>query len=140
MGTEGKTCEDRIANAMEGRLKQFIPQVEQWSADECTRYLGDEGRCVTATEIGDLRDEVLQMVQERATESLLAVDKRITYRLCISCGGPADFFELNWDPEAACWTSGSYIFQDWFDGASRPLSVDQVERLAEVFGLYPDLE
>lgn len=134
------SCEDRVAEELEGRLKQFLPDVEDWSAEECAKYLADDRTDTGAVDVEDLRQEVLQLVQERAAESVLSVDKHITYRLALSWGGPADYFEFNWDPDSKSWISGRYIFQDWFDGADRPLTTGQVEQLAELFGIYPNIE
>lgn len=73
------SCEDRVAEELEGRLKQFLPDVENWSAEECAKYLADDRRETDAVHVEDLRQEVLHRVQERAAESVLSVDKHITY-------------------------------------------------------------
>lgn len=91
-------------------------------------------------------DEALEMTlreirenPDEATENLLSVEKTITFTLCLSWGGPADYFELDWDPEAKSWTGGRYLFQDWFDGASRNIVADLAEEVADIFGIYPDV-
>lgn len=131
------TCEERIAGELKDRLEQFLPDVQSWSVLKCARYLKAEGRQVERADLEELRDQVRELVQERASESVLSVARRVTYRICLSWGGPADYFELDWDPDSGVWTGGRYLFQDWFDGASRPLTTDQVEELAELFGIYP---
>lgn len=76
----------------------------------------------------------------RRPKLVLSLDKHVTYRLCLSFGGPADYFEIDWDLGAKGWIGGRYVFQDWFDGATRPLTTEQIEQLAELFGIYPDME
>ena len=69
----------------------------------------------------------------------LSIDRSVvvvhTYKVCLSFGGPADFFELDWDGES--WSGGRYIYQDWGDGATRKINHEEAEELAEAFGIYP---
>jgi hypothetical protein len=69
---------------------------------------------------------------------VLSLEKITLFRLCLSWGGPVDYFELDWSESACSWTGGRYLFQDWFDGVERSLSANQTEELAGVFGIYPD--
>ena len=72
------------------------------------------------------------------------IEKITTYRVQLSGGGPADFFELDHDGDD--WRGGQYIYQDWGDRATRRIPGfygDQtgyheveVEELAEAFGIY----
>jgi len=75
---------------------------------------------------------------EEARENLLSIEKLTTFKLCLSFGGPADYFELDWSPEASAWVTGRYIFQDWFDGATRTISAETTEQVAEAYGIYPE--
>ena len=75
---------------------------------------------------------------EEAQETLLSVEKSLTFKLCLSWGGPADYFELDWCPESKAWIGARYLFKDWFDGASREMSVEVAEAIADLFGLYPE--
>jgi hypothetical protein len=133
-----KTCEERIEQELKSRLEQFLPDVQTWSRKECRKWLKLEGVEPSETEIQELRLRVQETIRERAGEQVLGLETISVFRLCLSWGGPADYFELNWSEMACCWTGGRYLFQDWFDGAERPLSADQAEQLAEVFGIYPD--
>ena len=93
--------------------------------------------------IGKELQKRLKDVQENpdeAREALLSVEQILTFKLCLSWGGPADYFELDWSPEAKAWSGGRYLYQDWFDGASRELSAEQAEELADLYGLYPEVE
>lgn len=68
----------------------------------------------------------------------LSIERVITYKACLSFGGPADFFELDWDGYS--WSGGRYIYQDWYDGATRKINGDEAKELADTFGIYPALE
>lgn len=74
----------------------------------------------------------------------LSIDRVVTYKVCLSFGGPADFFELDWDGAGSGgfegWIGGRYIYQDWGDGATRKIGYQEAEELAEAFGIYPDIE
>jgi hypothetical protein len=133
-----KTCEQRIDKEMKERFEQFFPGVDTWGALKCARYLKNEGRPIKTTDIDELRAEVLDRIREDAQESLLSTDRVTTYKLCLSYGGPADYFELDWSEQSKCWNGGRYIFQDWFDGATRSISSEQAEQLAEFYGIYPE--
>jgi hypothetical protein len=108
------------------------------SGQKCRKWLKAEGVAPAETGIEELRSEVLGLIRERAVEQVLGFEKITVFRLCLSWGGPADYFELDWSESACCWTGARYLFQDWFDGAERRLTTDQAEQLAEVFGIYPD--
>ena len=133
-----KTCDQRIDKQLKGRLEQYFPEVNTWSVLKCARYLKKEGRQLKTANVEELREEVLDRIREDASENLLSVEKVTTYKLCLSWGGPADYFELDWSEESKAWVGGRYIFQDWFDGADRSITPEQAEQLAELFGIYPD--
>jgi hypothetical protein len=133
-----KTCEQRIDRELAERLAEFLPDVNAWSIPQCKRYLKTEGRNAKATDPDELRSELRDVIQERAFESLLSVETIRSFRLCLSWGGPADYFEIDWSENQSEWIGGRYLFQDWFDGATRPLSQELAEQLAEVFCLMPD--
>jgi hypothetical protein len=139
MGTDNNTaaCERRIDQKLKDRLAEFFPDVTGWSLLKCARRLKEEGRALATPDVECAREEVLETIRQRAHEDLLSVDKTVTYRLCLSWGGPADYFELDWSPHNGEWRGGRYLFQDWFDGASRALTLEQVEQIAELFGIHP---
>ena len=133
-----KTCEQRIDERLRGRLEQFLPDINSWSRLRCARHLKAEGREIKTADIDELRSEVLDLIREQVCNDLLSVEKITTYKLCLSWGGPADFFELDWSDDSRAWVGGRYVFQDWFDGATRFITDCQAEELAELFGIYPD--
>jgi hypothetical protein len=133
-----KTCEQRIDQELKSRLEDLLPDVTTWSGARCARYLKREGRTPQTADVDELRQEVLDLIRERACEDLLSLEKITTYKLCLSWGGPADYFELDWSEDSRCWVGGRYVFQDWFDGADRQIPAEQVEQIAEVYGIYPE--
>lgn len=72
--------------------------------------------------------------REEFEESILCVDKRLTYRITLSTGGPADGFNLEVDPETHEIISAEYWYQDWFDGATRPITGDDLKAVEAIFG------
>jgi hypothetical protein len=134
-----KTCEERIDEGLKNRLEQFLPDVESWSKAKCRSWLKSEGQEITENGIQELRASVLEFSRERAGEQVLGLEKITTFRLCLSWGGPADYFELDWSGNQSAWTGGRYLFQDWFDGAERPLGEQTAAQLAELFGIDPEL-
>ena len=72
--------------------------------------------------------------REANYESVLGVEKKTVYRVCLSWGGPSSYVEIEYDSDGyVC--GGSYLFQDWFGGARRNLSTDTAEELANVLGI-----
>jgi len=132
------TCRERIDQELKERLEELLPDVSTWSVLECARYLKAEGHTLQTADVDELRQEAIELVRERACENLLSVDKVTTYQLCLSWGGPADSFELDWSEDSGCWIGGRYVFQDWFDGANRRISAEQAEQIADLFGICPE--
>lgn len=98
------SCEARIDAQLASRLED-IPDLV--TADRCQKCHDMEG-C----------DEHLTF------ENVLSVDKHIYYDVLLSTGGPEDFFRVFVDGEEI---SGiEYHFKDWFDGAVRRLTGDQL--------------
>ena len=135
-----KTCEQRIDEELKDRMEQLLPDVSTWSVLTCARYLKSEGQTLRTADLDALQSAARELLRERACESLLSVEKIKCYKLCLSWGGPADYFELDWSEDSDCWVGGRYIFQDWYDGANRSISAKSAEELAELFGIYPSDE
>tara|TARA_R100000963_G_C4546950_1_gene41564 strand:+ start:137 stop:478 length:342 start_codon:yes stop_codon:yes gene_type:complete len=109
--TERKTCEQLVDQELKDRLEQIRKSAGLDPDDE------DSEDCYFEP---------------------LSIDRVTTYKVCLSFGGPADFFELDWDGEG--WIGGRYIYQGWFDGATRKITDEEAEEIAEAFGIYPNLE
>jgi hypothetical protein len=135
-----KTCEQRIDEKLRNRLDELLPDVSDWSVLQCARHLKSDGHEIKTADVDLLRSEVADLIRERACESVLSIERLTTYKVCLSWGGPADYFELDWSRDSNAWVGGRYLFQDWFDGANRSISEDVVEQLAELFGIYPESE
>jgi hypothetical protein len=133
-----KTCEQRIEQRLEDRLEQLLPDVGTWSVLKCARYIKSECQKLRTADLKDLRSEVLEIIRQRAGADLLSTEKIKTYKLCLSSGGPADFFELDWSEDSEAWVGGRYVFQDWFDGANRSISAEVAEQLADLYGIFPE--
>lgn len=101
--TKEKTCKDRI----EAELKDRLADISE------------------ATDSEEKREEF--------DGQILSVDKKIVYRVCLSWGGPADYFDIELDPEGREIVRISYIFQDWFDGAERELAGQEFDTVASMF-------
>jgi len=135
-----KNCEQRIEQELKSRLEDLLPDLETWSVLRCARYLKREGRELFTAELNELQSEVREVLRERACENLLSVERIRSYKLCLSYGGPADYFELDWSNSSEAWVGGRYVFQDWFDGATRMISAELAEKLADLYGILPEEE
>jgi hypothetical protein len=62
----------------------------------CARYRKSEGQELRSADLDELQSDACELVRERALESLLSLEKIKSYKLCLSWGGPADYFELDW--------------------------------------------
>lgn len=92
-----------------------------------------------------LRDEGTGLLADAAREALeeygLSVDVETTrvLRWVFSTGGPHDEIEMAVDRGAWSWDieQATFVFQDWFDGARKPLTGDELETVrqaAEIVG------
>lgn len=133
-----ETCEQRIDTSLKSRLEELFPAIGDWGVRKCAKFLKEAGRETTSADVDELREEILELNRTQAIESLLSVEKKTTFKLCLSYGGPADYFELDWSEDSREWVGGRYIFQDWYDGANRPLTAQQAEEIAELYGIYPE--
>jgi hypothetical protein len=97
------TCEQRIGEELRGRLK----------------------------EIGEaLKDE--EKAQE-FEEGILAIDRKVIYRVEMSWGGPSDYFEIEVDPVEHQIVDIVYHFLDWFDGAEVTLQGEDFDLVEQEF-------
>ncbi len=103
-----ETCKERIDKELKGRLKDIKEALNN-----------DEKR-------------------EEYEENLLALSKRITYRVELSYGGPQDYFTIEVNPETKEIEGIIYHFLDWFDGAERVLEGEEFEAVAQMFSYLTD--
>lgn len=86
-----KSCEERIDEELKSRMEDIKAIVEA--------------------------EDPIEELNNRA----LALSRTVVYKLEFSWGGPQDYFEFEYDPEAKELIEVRYYFLDWFDGASRTI-------------------
>ena len=149
--TRQRTCEERIAEQLLGRVEDFRAYVKAYDLRDDDEEGGgedltdEEARIVSGFyEVEEARRELAELsptrLEERIIEELqelaLSVETRRVVDVCLSTGGPADCFEFWMDSEGdidRIW----YVFKDWFDGARRKLEgkdFETVKRIAELAG------
>ena len=106
---EHKNCKERIKNKLENRLEDIREALEN-----------DEKR-------------------EEFEERILSCDKSISFKICLSWGGPADYFIIEIDPEDHQINSIKYQFQDWFDGAEKYLKGEEFDLVANMFDYLTEI-
>lgn len=150
MQTMDKTCEERIADHMSGRLADFLAIAELQDADPMEAHPDVSERAKEmaneygAGDLQEIADDILDSYP-------LAVSARTVFRVDLSTGGPADWLEVvcsgntpNYEPAG----EGEhyeverivYHFADWFDHAERQLTgedFDAAERFAR--SVVPEL-
>lgn len=133
-----KKCEELIDDRLTGRLEDLLPD---WDDDEVVKTLADEldidqnDLCQDA----DLAYEVRDKHRDRVLEGVLSVDVRKSYRVLLSWGGPSDGFDFVFDKDGdlvECY----YFYQDWFDGAKRPVDMEKAEELVQLYCVGPEFE
>jgi hypothetical protein len=138
MGDRELKCEELVDDRLAGRLGDLLPD---WDDEELVKTLADEldidqnDLCQDA----DLTHEVQSKHRDRACEGVLSVDVRKSYRVLLSWGGPSDGFDFVFDSDGAlmeCY----YFYQDWFDGARRPVDMDQAVELVQLYCVGPEFE
>jgi hypothetical protein len=109
--TERKTCEQLIDDRLKDRLEDIRKSAGLDPDDE------------------DSEDYYIEPS---------SISRFVTYKVELSGGGPADWFDLYWNGEY--WKGGRYIYQDWHDEATLRIDHKEAEEIAEAFGIYPNLE
>lgn len=122
MTNEQPTCEQRIDDELQDRIASI--------------HEGFYGRSPE----DDVEDEDGALEASDSLPDPLSIERRITYHVALSTGGPADGFRLTFDPEDGQLIRGEYYYQDWFDGATRTLSDEDADMIAEAYGIYVEPE
>lgn len=143
-----KKCEELIDDRLAGRLEDLLPD---WDDNTVLCDLADDlGVQVDPVPVDatddevedaryDLRSEVRNAHRDRACEGVLSVEVRKSYRVLLSWGGPSDGFDFVFDKDGdlvECY----YFYQDWFDGAKRPVDMAQAEELVQLWCVGPEFE
>lgn len=133
-----KKCEELIDDRLAGRLEDLLPD---WDDDEVVKTLADEldvdREGVESSD--DLTHAVMNDHCDRVLEGVLSVDVRKSYRVLLSWGGPSDGFDFVFNSDGdlvECY----YFYQDWFDGAKRPVDMEKAEELVQLYCVGPEFE
>ena len=135
-----KKCEELIGDRLAGRLEDLLPDWSSMTDAELRSKVDDMG--------GDPdayleTDEVVQQAQDwhrqQACEGVLSVEVRKSYRVLLSWGGPSDGFDFVFNNEGEL-VECYYFYQDWFDGAKRPVDMAQAEELVQLWCVGPEFE
>jgi len=132
MSDRQKTCEERIAAQLAGRLEDFAAYVAV-GQDGGTKKQRD------AIDIEGKGEVARESALEGWSEYPLGVQVKKLLRVDLSTGGPADWFEVTLDdggqPEHI-----TYVFQDWFDGARHSLSGDEFDAAWAFLSYFADID
>ena len=133
-----KKCEDRIEEQQASRMDSLRALFKAYDGQE--PLTPDELQYVVNLHEPDFEhydadsntydgDDLEELAREHLQEFGYGVSLVKTYRHVWSGGGPADYLEVDCDEEGDL-LAARYLFQDWFDGATRELHGDELE-LAE---------
>lgn len=132
-----KKCEELIDDRLAGRLEDLLPDFDD---EETIKTLADElGVQVDPVPVTATDDEVRDKHRDRACEGVLSVDVRKSYSVLLSWGGPSDGFDFVFNKEGEL-VECYYFYQDWFDGAKRPVDMEQAEELVQLWCVGPEFE
>jgi hypothetical protein len=135
-----KKCEELVGDRLAGRLEDLLPEwdgMEVLTALEWASDLGIDPE--DHSSLDDLKQEIQEKHRDRALEGVLSVDVRKSYRVLLSWGGPSDGFDFVFNNEGEL-IECEYFYRDWFDGAKRPVPMDQAEELAQLYCVGPEFE
>lgn len=144
--TDQKTCEQRIKERMESRLADLEP-ITETDIDRMKAIFNDYGwpddnkkaldnpEELTNRELSGLLDFANELLQQSRSDGVLEIDKSIVINVLLSTGGPEDGFEVRYNPETKEFVSGVYYFKDWYDGARRPLSDEELDNVVQAYFL-----
>lgn len=135
-----KTCEERIAAHLAGRLQDFraFATLTDYSAGANEPEMVDAAERLDIETDGQTADDLSEAAMERIYEYPLSIQTLRVHRIDLSTGGPGDWFEVFVDDGEI--TRIVYHFNDWFDHAERTLDgpeFDAAERF--VSALIPEL-
>lgn len=136
-----KKCEELIDDRLAGRLEDLLPDFDDSAV--LTQLADEFGLLDHADDdedhLTDLKYEVHDKHRDRACEGVLSVEVRKSYRVLLSWGGPSDGFDFVFNKEGEL-VECYYFYQDWFDGAKRPVDMAQAEELVQLWCVGPEFE
>jgi hypothetical protein len=136
--TEQKTCEELINSRLIGTLENLLPDWDDMSDEDIQSWASDLDIDPADHSSDDLIDALRERHRDRELEDVLSVDKVMKYTVLLSWGGPSDGFDFEFtgDELTGCY----YWYKDWFDGARRPVPMDQAEQLVNLYCVGPEFE
>lgn len=122
------TCEERVRQELESRQAQVA---------EIRGKIAEIDAPINSYEYNRLYEQY----SEEKYDLLLSIDKRISFKLLLSTGGPSDWIEVVCCDDKNCeilWMT--YHFADWYDHAERTIDEDSAlwewaEELVEAYFL-----
>lgn len=136
MSEREKSCEERIAGRLASRLEDFRAfnvLADAWQSTDVTQEI-IRGACealnIDADEYSGDAGSLRENAQDRQYEYPLHVSVERVVTVLLSTGGPHDEFRVTVDDDGEP-VRIEYVFQDWFDGASRYLNGDEFDTAAE---------
>jgi len=127
-----KTCDEIISGKME-QLHNQLREVLELEASRHDMEPEETYLCPICEQHYDADDDY-HLPRQCFEEDYLAVSIRKVVRIELSWGGPQDYVKLEYDQDGYL-IDGSYHYLDWFDGASRPMSKEDLNLWEE---LYPE--
>jgi hypothetical protein len=140
------TCEERVDAYMEDALQDIRNAREGWHHWCCKcgeEFWNDEEwtECPECESDNISSTDSMQNYEEGALECSPLYDDHWTvqewggtvYRLGLSYGGPSDGFYLFVDADGRAIRRVKYYFMDWFDGAWRHVTGDDLTMVIETF-------
>jgi hypothetical protein len=140
------TCEERIDSyykrtfeeirRLTGREEITRADLEELGAD-VDEYLNPDHDPDDQEEPEIDQDEAQRVLRETWEQDILSIDRKEVVRVCFSWGGPADYLDIYIDGPPGERdreiTRAVYLFQDWFDGAEREVTGDDLDAVCDLF-------
>lgn len=126
--TTQPTCEERIGQALARELEDLriiIDALRNTQDEDAWGAFCKEYGCDQDMDLDDRQDALQAAIVDR----VLAVSEYKVFKVELSWGGPADWFEV-WTQEGKI-TRIIYHFADWFDHAEREIEGEEFELVAE---------
>ena len=136
---EQPKCEELINDRLKQVLDNDLPEWDNMDTEDVAYWC--EALGVDATDFTDehaLVDELREKHRDHILEGVLSVEKKRLYSVCLSWGGPSDGFDFVFENDEL--TECYYWYKDWFDGARRPVPMDQAEQLVDLYCVGPQFE
>jgi len=141
------SCEERIDDEYKREMSRIAEALagQEYYCRECGEHFHDEYDHGEMDECPECYSDVIAMVDDNQETredyegGILEFSKETVYKVLLSTGGPADGFRLRVDSDGYI-TGADYFFQDWFDGAVKPVVGDDLESLREMFGHWVETD